>query len=379
MELVNDTPLPAALYRAQLFYRDLMMATVVVKASYEVAEDGRVALVDDPLPVQEGDAQTEFGVLESDVVPIKEGCDFAVYGPALSPDRPVTEMDVRIAVGDFVRTLRVVGDRVWQKSGRGLRPSEPAPFSVMPLEYSRAFGGHALHEGELTTPYPDNPGGRGYIVRADAAAGVALPNVEEVDQRVRTWEDRPLPAGLLPLPRESPQRGLRGIDVDVEAQTTRLRPPAFLWSHPRMHLPRYPAGESVEIAGMTREGRWRFGLPASELAIEVALGDRRLRLRLVPDTLGIVPAYRRFWVVYRRAFTYQFIPERIRAIRVEEVEQAAPEGTGLTIAGELAASRPVVVIRPADDPETAPIPFEMMREFYPLAGIIEALPLCASG
>lgn len=354
------------------------MATLVVKASFQVGTDGSITLAAEQLDITEADAETPFGMLESDVVPIKNGCDFAVYGPAMSAT-PVATMDVSVRVGEFQRTVRVTGDRVWQSTSAGLGVSAPVPFKTMPLDYSRAFGGEAILDEDVNGPYPDNPMGRGWVAKAPHAIGTRLPNVEEVDQLLTSWEEQPMPAGLLPLPRTSALRGLRGITADLKAQRTSLSPDAFVWSHPRMQLRRYPAEEIVTVLGMTEAGRWQVRLPAIDLSARVRLGDKVHVLGLTVDTLGIVPSYQRFWAVARRAFVYQFLPEREREVRVDATPSEAPETMTTTIAAELGTNRPLVPIKPPDEPERMPIPFEMLRELHPLTSVIENLPLCASG
>lgn len=379
MELVNATDVPAALYRAQLHYRDLLLATCVAKSSWEIGPDGNAAPVDDPLEIYEGDVETPMGTLAADVAPIKDGCDLAIYGAAISAERPVTDMEVVIKIGEFTRKLAVVGDRTWTSSLGRLRPSPPKPFTAMPLDYSRAFGGRAVQLDTMEASYPDNPGGCGLVLEAEHAVGTRLPNIEEPDQRITSWEQRPLPGGLLPLPRDSALRGLRGVAVDLEKQTTRMLPAAFLTAHPRMVMPRYPYGGIVDIVGMTPERRLRFRLPAQMLEIEVALGDRTHRLRMIPDTLGVIPSHRRLWVVYRRAFVYQFVPYRLREVRLRQGDVSRDDTPTTTIAAQLAAAAPSVRIEGEDAPENMPLPFEYLREQYPLTGIIESLPLCASG
>jgi hypothetical protein len=380
MRLANETPFSAEIYRSQLHYRDLLLATVVAKGSYHVEDDGSVVPVSDPLPVYEGDVETPLGVLEGDVVLTKEGCDLAVYGQALSPALPVAQMDVEVRVGEFARTMRVTGDRVWLPTPNGPRMSDPVPFTAMPLDYTRAFGGVALQaEVDISMPEPQNPLGCGWVVRPEDVAGTHLPNVEEPDQLITSWRQRPLPAGLLPLPRASSLRGLRGVSVDEEKQRTTLGPLAFVWSHPRMHLPLYPAGERVEIRGMTREPMLRFQLPDLRVLVEVTLGSATHRLRLCPDAIGIVPDHRRLWVVARRAFVYQYLPERMRGVRLRNDPGDAPESATTTIAAELAAVAPRIRIAAPDAPERMPIPWQMLRELHPITEILEALPLCASG
>ncbi len=74
MELTNDSGYPATLARAQLLYRDLMLATVVVKASFEVAADGVVRPVD-------AEAQLPVSDLKSWIVsPLVTGLPFGKSG-----------------------------------------------------------------------------------------------------------------------------------------------------------------------------------------------------------------------------------------------------------------------------------------------------------
>jgi hypothetical protein len=379
MESVNDTAYVAKLYRAQLHYRDLTLATAIAKASFEVAPDGSVVRVSDPLTIVESGQPTPYGELESDIVPIKAGCDFAIYGSAVSGARPVRELDVAIAVGAFERRLRVMGNRVWVATSDGFRASTPEPFTQIPLDYAHAFGGEALHDGDMVGPYHANPLGLGYVALKGKAAGTPLPNVEEVDQLLTSPLQKVMPAGILPLSRNSELRASRGVDVDLKEQRTSLRPTAFVWSHPRMHLPEYPALAPVRIRGMTSEPEFRFTLPFLAVNARIRLGEKEHVLPLLPDTLGIVPGHRRFWVVLRRAFVYQFLPERRRVVRFENATTATRESPTTSIAKERVAARPEVPIEPPDAPERMPLPFEMLRELYPLTTIIEALPLCASG
>jgi hypothetical protein len=376
MDFENRTSLPAALYRSQLHYRDLMLATVIAKASYEVGADGSVLPVRDPLPIYEADVETPFGTLDGDVVPIKEGCDFAIYGRAVS-SRPVSTMNVVVQFGSFTRTLRVTGDRVWEDSGGAPATSRGVPFTSMPLDYAHAFGGSAVQVDGGSSPYPDNPAGRGWIALAEQAPGTPLPNVEEDDQIVARWDQRPLPAGLGPLPRDSYLRGSRGILVDLEQGTTSLKPVAFNSSHPRMHLPAYPGAELFTIRGLTA-APWSFRGPVLELVATVVLGERRHELPMVADTLCIVPEHRRLWTVFRRAFVYQVVPERIRQVRVEARAGPPHEKTTTTIADEQGRSAPRVPILPPDEPAKMPLPWDMLRALHPLTSLIESLPLCAS-
>jgi hypothetical protein len=380
MEFVNDSGFPAELARTQLLYDDLMMATVVMKCSFEVDRAGAVRRVEDPLPVSEADAETPYGSIDGDVVPIKAGCDLTVMGPAVAypPGRATEVMDVSVRIGDFGRTLRVFGDRAWVPTGRGFKATRPVPFTVMPLDWSRAYGGFALHSGELGGPLPENPGGCGFVVLEQHVAGTRLPNLEDPHAPIESWMDRPQPLAFAPLPRDSALRGLRGIVVDVENETTTLTPEAFLFCHPKLHLSAYPAGQAVEVVGMTDDPpRWRFALPDIRFSLAIALGEAGYALDMVPDTLCLLPRHGRFFVVARRAFVYEFKPERRRTITLVRSGAAPQPSVATTISRELGAARPRVPIVPRD-PQQLPLPFDVLRALYPLTRIIEGLPLCAS-
>src|SRR5688500_13774168 len=99
MEFVNETPFVASIYRTQLHYRDIMIATVIAKASFEVSSDGTVLPVADQLPINDRDTEAPLGLLPCDIVPIKLGCDFAVYGAAMSGGPLTAALDVVVRVG----------------------------------------------------------------------------------------------------------------------------------------------------------------------------------------------------------------------------------------------------------------------------------------
>jgi hypothetical protein len=377
MQFVNETSFSADLSRSILPYRDLLMAIVVVKASFQIAKDGAVHPCPEQLPISEADAETPLGNIDGDMVPIKPGCDLAILGHAhVAGGRRVLQHTIEIRIGEWTRRVVVSGERTWVKAGTLVRAADPQPFSVMPLGYDRAFGGRASTES-FEAAFPDNPGGKGFVHLAEEVDGAPLPNIEEVDQMIARWTDRPLPGGLGPLPRQSAIRLARGADVDVENGVTRMRPAMFSFAHPRMMLAGYPAGAAVAIDGMTPEGRLAFKLPELPLWLEMNLGSKSTVLPLLADTLCVFPDYRRFFVLARRAVVYQFKPHRLRAavVRAGAGATAAPTKTS-TIAGLRAARTAEIPIEPAA--ADSPIPFELMLELNPLTPIVESLPVCPS-
>ena len=193
MDLVNATGFSADLARAILPYRDLMLATVVVKCGFEVSPAGEVSAVADQMAVEEGDVVTPYGTIDGDAAPVKQGCDFAVMGFArpLPAGRAVAEHDVRLRVGDLARHWRVFGDRRWRKTEGGFEASPAEPFTEMILGYDKAYGGKAIWHRRQKAACYENPDGKGFVVREEDVDGLPLPNLEDADCLVSSWQDRP--------------------------------------------------------------------------------------------------------------------------------------------------------------------------------------------
>jgi len=136
----------------------------------------------------------------------KSRAEALVYGSAYPPGGSAASCFVRLQLGTIDKTLYVFGDRHWEDGA----PTDPVPFTAMPLDWSRAFGG----EG-----YPQNPRGRGMLPVVNPTLGravVPLPNVEWSDRRVVGTADRPPPAGFGPVDFAWPQRQSKAGTYDAK-------------------------------------------------------------------------------------------------------------------------------------------------------------------
>jgi uncharacterized protein YjbI with pentapeptide repeats len=112
--------------------------------------------------------------------------------PGGSEPRPACS--VRVTLGAVDKTLYVAGDRRW-KSGV---PTEPAPFSEMPLGWASAFGGKG---------FAANPLGKGAAaIETPEGEVVPLPNVEDPAHLLRSPKERPAPVGFGACDISWPQR-----------------------------------------------------------------------------------------------------------------------------------------------------------------------------
>ncbi|HEY1694696.1 MAG TPA: DUF2169 domain-containing protein [Polyangiaceae bacterium] len=200
--------------------------TVVVRGVFRLAPGEAVAPIDDLAQVvlqgdvfaDDDEELTGAIVHASDFADFKPKADVLLRGTCHpGGGRSAKECSARFAVGDWSKTLRVFGRRVW--TDRPFDPiSEPVPFQSMPIVYENAFGGPRF-EG--------NPVGRGH----EAAE---LPTVESVATPLRSRRDAPEPAGFGPLSPYWPRRrGKVGKDYGQSWRKTRAPFYAsdFDWSH----------------------------------------------------------------------------------------------------------------------------------------------------
>ncbi|MFY0533015.1 DUF2169 domain-containing protein [Nannocystis pusilla] len=193
MKLDNRSPYHARLFRGGIDERRLF-GSVAVRITYDIVGDRLRVAREQAWEISPAPWDSPQGPLPGDELFYRGGVDLLVFGAARSA-RPVPRLDLDLRVGAAFRSrLAVFGDRVWKRGPRGLVPSAPEPFRVMPLTLDRSFGGSFEWDG-LGVGFPDNPGGRGYYADERAAEGQPLPNIEDPAALCARWDDRPEPVG----------------------------------------------------------------------------------------------------------------------------------------------------------------------------------------
>src|SRR5262249_10917528 len=136
--------------------------TVIVKGTFDLMHGGKArARPESDLTtgdVHHDDDPERSLVYPSDFAIQKPKADVTLKGHAHALNGPATVLHATFRFGDkktngFERSIAIIGDRTWQKSVVATAPSDPKPFTSMPLVYERAFGGPA---------FPGNPAGRGH-------------------------------------------------------------------------------------------------------------------------------------------------------------------------------------------------------------------------
>ena len=190
---------------------------VCVRGVFRLAPNTPLEAIEDPIEqgFMSGDVFGEDDINQegalshaSDFADFKLNSEVLLKGSCHPPGGSGTECAVRFAVGNWSKSLNVVGPRAYQPGlVLGGKASEPQPFASMPLTWENAYGG----EG-----YGRNPAGRGF-------RGEELPTVEAPGAPVKKPGGKNItPASFLPISPHWPQRlGKRGKNYGTRWKKTR--------------------------------------------------------------------------------------------------------------------------------------------------------------
>ncbi len=237
----------------------------------------------------------------------KPTAEILLAGHAAAPGgEPVERMGLAFAFAGLQKQLLVTGDRYWRLAGTTAVPTEPAPFTQMPLVPERCFGGagHAL-----------NPVGAGHRAQERLAAGemVALPNIEVPETAIRSVGDQPAPPRFGPLAVDAKERLQYAGTYDAAWMKTHAPglaadadPRLFLFAPPDQRLPGYLNGdEGYGLRNFSADApEIRQRLPGFRVRSFVGWSDPQKPMTELPmkiDTFWLFAGARRGVLVYRGA------------------------------------------------------------------------------
>jgi len=342
MKLSNATGHPAKLLRNISPRSARMMGCVIARVLYDVRPDGELSpLADLQWPIDASPVDTPLGRKSGDKPFYMGGVDVLLGGRVYQRDRALREgLSVELEVGrTFRRRIEVIGDRRWVRSKEGaLLPSAPETFGSMRLDDSLAFGGRAP-KAEHLAPYGPNPRGRGYYLDEKSAEGQPLPNLEDPNQLIARFDDRPTPVGLGYYPEDGSLRPLQSIEhpglagvmnaagpkggpapslpADFAITAENLTPLLFNQAHPNMVIPAEKApqpGDFVRLSHGRKDGSdLAFVLPKSGFHVHVQLEAREHVVPLHLDQIGILAGDARVLLSYRVVFEYRLVRHERRS------------------------------------------------------------------
>jgi hypothetical protein len=305
---------------------------VAVRCSFVIEADGKQVLAPDQaevsrVPKFSGEPGLSSLVDECDLVHTKKKTDVLVYGCAYSPPgKTTTRQDVRLKVAQIDKTLRVHGDRRWEKSLIGVDLSAAEPFTQIPIVYERAYGGT-----DRKDPDPKkhrwqryNPIGTGFATRKEHLVNEAGPNIEYPNRPYKDWETGH-PAGFGPIARHwAPRVGFAGTyNGDWENTRKPLLPSDF----DELFYQCAPedqqvdgflkGGEVVELRSLTPDGFLSFRLPRISLSFSTNFYDgTNAQHRAVFHTLNLYPDQRRFEMVWHSQLPSHHKVNKLKETRI---------------------------------------------------------------
>jgi hypothetical protein len=256
-------------------------------------------------PIFSGDPAVSSLKYDSDFHLAKPTTDILLHGHAYAPGgRPATQVDVTMRVGEVRKTLRVIGDRSYEKNlmRRGATPIQP--FLRMPITYERTYGGR--EPGPPAIPgrlkfEPRNPVGSGFV----PFPGTMLPNVEYPGRRSPNE-----PAGFGPIPAHWHPRVTHAGTYDDVWRSSRLPlypddlDDRFFLCSPEDQRPKafLRGGERVDLVNLTPEGAFSFVLPRIVFRFETIFrGKPSVTHRGALHTIVLEPDERRLIMVWQTA------------------------------------------------------------------------------
>ncbi|WP_213290411.1 DUF2169 domain-containing protein [Bradyrhizobium sp. sGM-13] len=241
----------------------------------------------------------------------KPQAEVLIAGHAAAPEgRPTERMMLGWTLGPMQKHLLVTGDRYWQMTASGWRPTAAQPFRQMPLTRQRAFGGPG---------YAANPVGAGHGALRRSMAGelVALPNVENPEHAIQFIETIAPPAAFGPMALDDKERLRYAGTYDAAwlksvapALASDADPRLFLFAPPDQRMAGFiSGGEPYALQNFSAEHPLIEGrLPAFRVRCFVGWSDATRGVTELPtriDTLWLFAGARRGVMIYRTATAVQ--------------------------------------------------------------------------
>lgn len=315
MDFINDTEFEAELIHGPDGPEHHGIA-VIVKATFPLGEaglsHGKVPFV---WPVSRKDLETDYGKFPFDHHFPLSRLDMMVCGDACAPKgKALREMGVMLSVGGFEYIQQVFGERQWRKNMTGYRTTDPEPFERMPLTLANAYG------GKIQRPYgefacQDNPDGKGFLLEGDPVDGVALPNIERPEARLRRPYDPVRPTCMAPYPLAGKLRYTsliqNGEIRPFDAKESHLY---FGQAHPDLMLNRPEPGTEVRLRGMAPDRDLAFQVPEREFEAYAEIEGEKVALHTTLDGICIFAHHLCVGFKYRAAGRFRLEPRQERRV-----------------------------------------------------------------
>jgi len=283
---------------------------VVIKGTFDLEGTVHPQVAEEQLPptlapIYRGEDGESSLIYEQDLIAAKPKTDIYLNATAHAPKgRPTTEVIVGLRTPAGEKSLRIRGDRTWERTIVGqLEPSHPTPFTSLPITYERAYGGFDKKDPDPSKHRlaPQNPVGTGLHTKRAHLLGEPVPNVEHLDGPTDQapagygavcsyWKPRVDFQGTYDAAWVESQKPLLPKDYD----------PRVLQCAPsdQQTSPHLRGRERIGLVNMSPSGTILFEVPQHYFGLQTTIGTKTTEHRANINTLIIEPDESRVIVVW---------------------------------------------------------------------------------
>jgi hypothetical protein len=308
-----------------------MIWLMAIKATFDLHEDESLTIAEQQeevleKPVYSGEKGVSSLLYDCDLPGLKEKVDLLLNGTAYQPGgKPASKLFVGFGIDRWSKTLKIVGDRLWDRFLGMTLVIGPDPFQKMAITYENAYGGMDEKAKPHLQCYQYNSVGKGYAAKQRKLFGKKLPTIEYPDFPTKANYKRNQVAGFGAIPDSWKPRIEHGGTYDEQWDQIRspLLPqdfsPAFYQSAPKdQQLSYLSGGERVTLLNlMPNRSQFGFNLPQVEFRLFT-----RIRGSIAPHTAGlktviIEPDKPRLILVWHSAIECHNAQTRIETTTIE--------------------------------------------------------------
>ena len=288
MRVTNETPFPLFVHRDHVADR---YALVDATVKTTLAHDGGQWRFSREQRYVDGEPSEEFPKGEAPFIRERGLTEVTVRGVVRGKDgRPFREATVRLLAGHQERRLRVFGRRWWRRRGDAIEATSPELTEGVQMSWQNAYGGSWDRPPGLVPntrmPAPStrivctaNPIGKGWVLDVDEVEGVELPQLEDADEPISAWNQRPVPRCWAPMPPDSSLR-LDHLTIRDGRLLNRHDPEGLLMARcmlnapPDLQLSALGPGTLLQVDGFAAGPPLRLVVPEPGFAWRVVAGRR---------------------------------------------------------------------------------------------------------
>ena len=287
---------------------------VAVKATLEIQDSGVLVVSDKQEEVFEDPTFTgEEGIsslkYDSDLLGPKEKVDVILNGTAYQPgNKQDRDLLVGFTIGNWSKSLRIVGDRIWDRFMGVTSKTMTQPFSQMAIHYENAYGGVDEQADQLHLQCDlRNNVGKGYASKEKSLHGKKLPNIEYPGYPTKANYKKNKVAGFGAIPNYLKPRVDHVGTYDEQWQTERAPflpvdfSPLFFQSAPEDQQISYLfGGEKAGLFNlMAEKPEFRFNLPELRFNLTTRIEDSIVEHESAIKTVIIEPDHPRLIIVWQ--------------------------------------------------------------------------------